>query len=90
MNAKNVILTGGPFDNTRFDRYDELDGPLIEIESDGLIHRYIPTEQTRSLDGEDLPLFQFDGTVSPDGGLPGTENPRDRLASPLADELRDN
>ncbi|WP_166382829.1 hypothetical protein [Catellatospora methionotrophica] len=32
-----------------------------------------------------VPVYQFDGTVSPDGGMAGTENPRERLASPLAD-----
>jgi len=90
MSVKNVVLLGGPFDNTRFDRFDELAGPLIEIESDGLIHRYIPTKKTRPVGGDELPVFQFDGTVSPDGGLPGTETPRDRLASPLADELNES
>jgi hypothetical protein len=89
MNAKNVVLTGGPFDDTRFDGYDEVGGPLIEIESDGLIHRYIPTEKTRTVDGQELPVFQFDGTVSPEGGMPGTEDPQKRLASPLADEMRE-
>lgn len=90
MGITNVVLNGGPFDNTRFDEYDEADGPLIEVESEGLIHRYTRTTTTRAVDGEELPVFQFDGTVSPDGGLPGTENPRDRLASPLADELNED
>jgi hypothetical protein len=89
MSTTNVVLRGGPFDNTRFDQYDEDDGPLIEIESDGLIHRYTRTNTRRQTDGDELPVFQFDGTVSPDGGMPGTENPRDRLASPLADEMDD-
>jgi hypothetical protein len=89
MSITNVVLTDGPFDNTRFDEYDDADGPLIEIESEGLIHRYIRTTRTRTVDGQDLPVFQFDGTVSPDGGLPGTEDPQKRLASPLAGEMRD-
>jgi hypothetical protein len=87
MTVTNVVLSGGPFDNTRFDQYDEADGALIEMEADGLIHRYIRTTATRAAEGRELPVFQFDGTVSPEGGLPGTENPRDRLASPLADEM---
>lgn len=89
MNIKNVVLTGGPFDNTRFDQYDEDEGPLIEFESGGLVHRYTRTHQTRTVEGKDLPVYQFDGTLAPDGGLPGTENPQNRMGSPLADELRE-
>lgn len=83
--SRDVLLTGGPFDG---DRYDAADSALIELESDNLIHRYIATTRTQDADGKKLPVYQFDGTVAPDGGLPGTENPADRLASPLADELR--
>jgi hypothetical protein len=87
MSTTDVILRGGPYDNTRFDQYDEEDGPLIEIESEGLIHRYTRTNTRRQNEGRELPVFQFDGTVSPDGGMAGTENPRNRLASPLADQM---
>lgn len=87
MSITNVVLTGGPFDNTRFDQYDEDEGPLIEFESGGLVHRYIRTHQTRTVEGKELPVYQFDGTIAPDGGLPGTEDPQNRVASPLADEL---
>jgi len=62
--------------------------PLLEVAADGLIHRYIITNTRHSAEGRELPVYQFDGTVSPDGGLPGAENPQNRLASPLADEMR--
>jgi hypothetical protein len=87
MSTTNVVLIGGPYDDTRFDEYDEDSGALLEVESDGLIHRYVRTTTTREVDGRELPVFQFDGSMAPDGGQPGTENPRERMASPLADEM---
>jgi hypothetical protein len=81
----NAVLVGGPFDGTH---YDDPEAALVELESGGLIHRYIATKTTRQVDDEERMVFQFDGTVAPDGGLPGTEDPRIRLASPLADKMR--
>lgn len=80
-----MLLKGGPLDGARCDAPAE-HGGLVEIAGDGLIHRYIPSSATD--DGSDLPVYQFDGTVYPDGGQPGAENPQARLASPLADEMR--
>lgn len=83
--TKDVLLTGGPFDGSRL---DGAEGALLELESDGLIHRYVATTATRRMDDDELPVYQFDGTIAPDGGMPGTENPVNRMASPLADEMR--
>jgi len=84
MTDTQVTLTGGPFDRQRHSLDSE---GLLEILQDGLIHRYIATGKTQgSADGA-LPVYQYDGAVSPDGGMAGAENPRERLASPLADEL---
>jgi hypothetical protein len=84
-NSRDVILTGGPFDGSRI---DGAEGPLLEMESEGLIHRYVATTTSRRLADEDFPVFQFDGSIAPDGGMPGTENPENRIGSPLAEELR--
>lgn len=78
--TNDVRLRGGPFDGTS---YSDVDAGLLELESDGLIHRYIATSTAEGA----VAVYQFDGTVSPDGGMAGTENPRERLASPLADEI---
>ncbi|MEV4417673.1 hypothetical protein [Catellatospora sp. NPDC049609] len=83
--SKDVVLSDGPFDGSRL---DGAEGPLLEMEADGLIHRYVATTATRRVDDDELPVYQFDGTISPDGGMAGTENPENRIASPLADELR--
>ena len=88
MGNQSMILRGGPFDGTRFDDVDNTSDGLVELESEGLVNRNIPTTQVQEVDGEELAVYQFDGTVAIDGGMPGAEDPRNRLASPLADELR--
>lgn len=64
--SENAILVGGPRDRTRFVAED---AALVELEIDGLVHRYIRTTQSR--DG--LTLFAYDGAVDPGGALPGVE-----------------
>jgi len=87
METQDVYLKGGPLDKSVM---DAAEGPLLEVAVDGLIHRYIATTTHQDAEGRNLPVFQFDGTVSPDGGSPGAEDPQNRLASPLADELRES
>ena len=82
-----VTLAGGPLDGGR----RSVEGPgLMEIMIDGVIHRYIPTTKERGEGESRLPLYQYDGAVDPDGGMAGTEDPRQRVASPLAEELRED
>jgi hypothetical protein len=83
MTTTQVILAGGPYDQET--REIETTVGLLEILEDGLIHRYVPTAKSRS----NAAVYQHDGAVSPDGGSAGTEDPRERLASPLADELNE-
>ncbi|WP_144126563.1 hypothetical protein [Catellatospora sichuanensis] len=83
--SRDVVLASGPFDGSRL---DGVEGPLLEMEADGLIHRYVATTTTRRVAEDELTVYQFDGTISPDGGMAGVENPENRVASPLADELR--
>lgn len=47
-----------------------------------LIHRYVATTTTRSAGDEEALVYQFDGTIAPDRGMPGTEDPQNRVASP--------
>jgi hypothetical protein len=87
METQDVYLVGGPLDKSLV---DAVEGPLLEVAADGLIHRYIMTTTRHSAEGREVPVYQFDGTVSPDGGMPGAEDPQKRLASPLADEMRES
>lgn len=81
MERNDAILVGGP--------RDELvvaagDAGLVELQLDGLIHRYIRTHQQRERDGATLAVYNYDGEVAPGGSEPGSESSADRVASPLA------
>jgi hypothetical protein len=71
-------LVGGPRDGSSQDAGDQA---LLEIEIDGMIHRYIRT--TKQHDGGTV--YNYDGMVAPGGGEPGVEDPAARVASPKAD-----
>ncbi|GAB3185517.1 hypothetical protein FHX75_13444 [Micromonospora palomenae] len=74
----NAYLVGGPRDgNTQ-----QAESALLEIELDGMIHRYVRTTKQH---GEDGTVYNYDGMVAPDGGQPGVEDPAARVASPKAD-----
>ena len=77
-----AYLVGGPRDGSSQDA----DGKaLVEIEVDGMIHRYIRTTKQH---GDDGVVYNYDGMVAPGGGEPGVEDPAARVASPKADEQR--
>ncbi|MGW4465056.1 hypothetical protein [Micromonospora sp. NPDC004704] len=59
----------------------------MEVQIDGLIHRYIRTTQQRQRDSATLTVYNYDGVVAPNGGESGSENASDRVASPLASGL---
>lgn len=73
-----AYLVGGPRDGSSQDAGDQA---LLEIEIDGMIHRYIRT--TKQQDGGTV--YNYDGMVAPGGGEPGVEDPAARVASPKAD-----
>jgi hypothetical protein len=73
-----AVLVGGPRDGTRFAAGGV---GLVELEIDGLVHRYIRTTTHRG----DLLAYTYDGEIDPDGAADGVENARARQASPLAD-----
>lgn len=66
----NAILIGGPSDQTPFTA-DEV--ALVELEIDGLVHRYARTHKQRQWQGRALTVYNYDGEVDPNargGGGP--------------------
>lgn len=78
MVKNDAILVGGPHDGSR---YVAEDAGLVELEIEGLIHRYIHTSQHREVDGAELRVYNYDGEVSPQGAQSGVENAQDRAMS---------
>ncbi|MFI5488278.1 hypothetical protein [Micromonospora echinaurantiaca] len=72
-------LVGGPRDGST---HDAGDSALLELEIDGMIHRYVRTTKRH---GENGTVYNYDGMVAPGGGKPGVEDPAARAASPRAD-----
>lgn len=77
MTNSDALLQGGPRDGTEFNAEG---AGLIELEINGMVHRYIPT--MRRVD--DKVVFTYDGMVDPNGAQDGVERAEDRLASPTA------
>jgi hypothetical protein len=88
MTSQNdAVLVGGP----RGGEVVEVgEAGLLEIEIGGMVHRYIPTTQTRPVGDTELPVYNYDGMVNPAGAQDGVENADRRMASPLADEGTDS
>jgi hypothetical protein len=83
MADEDAILIGGPRDGTSFAAEQ---AGLIELEIDGMVHRYIPSRQRRQTPDGERQVYAYDGMVDPGGALDGAEHARNRQASPLADE----
>ncbi|MEV4537496.1 hypothetical protein AB0J82_27335 [Asanoa sp. NPDC049518] len=79
MTTSDALLQGGPRDGTEFNAEG---AGLIELEIDGMMHRYIPTMRREG----DKTVFTYDGVVDPTGAQDGVESAKDRLASPTATE----
>jgi len=78
-----AVLVGGPRDG---DVVKADSAALVEIEIDGMVHRYIATMQTRPVGDADLPVYNYDGMVNPAGAEDGVEEAKSRMTSPLAEE----
>lgn len=65
-----ALLVGGPRDQTLFTAEDTA---LVELEIDGLIHRYIRTTQSREQDGRPVTVYNYDGEINPAGSQSGIE-----------------
>jgi hypothetical protein len=79
-----ALLQGGPLDGTSMPAGDT---GLLELEVDGLIHRYTRTTQRGGPDGAMI-VYAYDGAVDPRGADDGAEHAAQRAASPLAREMQ--
>ena len=79
--SKDALLIGGPRNDTLVTAGETA---LVELEIDGLIHRWIRTTEQRDRDGSAVTVYNYDGAVAPEGGEPGAESSKERVASPLA------
>jgi hypothetical protein len=69
-NTEDAVLVGGPRDGERFTAPD---AALMQLEIDGLVHRYIRTKATRDIDGQSLLVYNYDGEIDPTGAQSGVE-----------------
>jgi hypothetical protein len=67
-----AIFGGGPRDGSLLTSDDEA---LVEVEIDGLIHRYVVTTKQRERDGVAYTVYNYDGVIDPTGAMPGAETP---------------
>ncbi len=65
-----AVLVGGPRDQELFAAED---AALVELEIDGLIHRYIRTTKQRDEDDRTVTVYNYDGEVDPSGAQSGVE-----------------
>ncbi|MFI5844078.1 hypothetical protein ACIA8K_30720 [Catenuloplanes sp. NPDC051500] len=68
------VLVGGVRDGEKMNAGN---AALIEIEEDGLVHRYIRTSKSQ----DSLIVFNSDGVVNPEGAEDGIESSADRVAT---------
>jgi hypothetical protein len=67
---EDAIFVGGPRDGALFHSNE---AGLVELEIDGMIHRYIRTTQHRERDGRSYLVYNYDGVVDPTGAQSGAE-----------------
>jgi hypothetical protein len=68
-----AIFVGGPRDGSLLNSDDS---PLVEVNIDGLVHRYVVTTKTREHDGGSYTVYTYDGEIDPEGAQPGAETHR--------------
>lgn len=56
--ASGGILIGGPRDRNEV---ETIDAPVIHLQIDNLVHRYIRTGQHRTVEGRSLLVYNYDG-----------------------------
>lgn len=78
MAEDDAVLQGGPRSGTTFAAEG---AALVELEIDGLAHRYIRTGQTRG----DSVVYNYDGVVDPGGAQDGAERSHDRVATRISE-----
>ncbi|GIF15292.1 hypothetical protein [Actinoplanes teichomyceticus] len=85
MNDTNAIFVGGPCDGELFAAED---AALVEVEIDGLLHRYLVTPATRDSEGGSRRIYNYDGEIrgepTADGVQSGSSGERVlRLSRPV-------
>jgi len=75
--GRDAIFVGGPRDGVLLTADDIA---VVEVRTDGLVHRYIKTTKERQLDGRSYAVYNYNGVIDPDGALPGVETPELRDA----------
>jgi hypothetical protein len=78
-----VVLVGGPYDGSVIGTDDQT---VVELERDGLIHRYVTTSKRREHEGRSYAAFNYDGAIDPNGAQPGIETPDGGHHTPLNQE----
>jgi hypothetical protein len=66
-----AIHVGGPLNGTPFNSGD---AAMIEVDIDGLVHRYIRTTRER----DSFVVYTHDGEIDPKGAQPGVQRRRRR------------
>jgi hypothetical protein len=75
-----VVLIGGPYDGIVIGTADQA---VVELEREGLIHRYVKTSKHREHAGREYAAFNYDGVIDPTGSQPGIETPDGGHHTPL-------
>lgn len=75
-----VVLIGGPYDGTVIGTVDQA---VVELEQQGLIHRYVMTSKRREHEGRSYAAYNYDGAIDPTGSQPGIETPDGGHHTPL-------
>jgi hypothetical protein len=78
-----AILVGGPRDGALL---HTADNAVVEIEIEGLMHRYVVTTQERESDGRSYTVYNYDGEIDPTGAQPGAETPDGGHHTPIAED----
>jgi hypothetical protein len=65
-----AIFVGGPRDGALFGSNE---AGLVELEIEGMVHRYIRTTRHRDRDGRSYLVYNYDGVVDPNGAQSGAE-----------------
>jgi hypothetical protein len=78
-----AILVGGPREGALLRSVGE---PVVEIEIDGLVHRYVITTQQRDYEGRSYTAYNYDGEIDPSGARAGAETPDGGHHQPIEEE----
>jgi hypothetical protein len=78
-----AILVGGPRDGALL---HSADTAVVEIEIDGLMHRYVVTTQERENEGRSYTVYNYDGEIDPTGAKPGAETPDGGRHTPIDED----